>query len=396
MYSTFDIVVKPLIGAVIGYATNKVAIKMLFRPYTEKRLLGIKLPFTPGVIPRERARIAGSLGEAVGENLLTTEVIEKELLSDKVIAKIKSFILEEKLAGDFTIDEGMDYIFGENSRDVKERIFDYICDELFSFVSKPETKEGLRGIFSDYIIRRIGYSEKISNVFTDGVRNEILELVSDNREDLASYFVEVVKTDKVKNKIAEEISAVISANFGPLGSMFVDSGNIASMVVEKVSDMLSDDEIFEEILSATGRGMDDFRDKTISSVISVGMFEKYLNEISTALVEEVYKNITYKNIVRIVDPIYTSALAKKVALSSDDKEQIEMAFEAMYIDFVKNNLPQFLGMIDVSKLVEKEINNFSVEEMEDMILGIVDKELNAITWFGGLLGFLIGIIYIFI
>ena len=60
-----------LVGALIGYCTNYIAIKMLFRPYTEKILFGIRLPFTPGVIPKNKPRMAAAVGKAVGENLFT-------------------------------------------------------------------------------------------------------------------------------------------------------------------------------------------------------------------------------------------------------------------------------------------------------------------------------------
>lgn len=40
------------------------------------------LPFTPGVIPRGKARLARALGSAVGESLLTKKDLEQMLLSD--------------------------------------------------------------------------------------------------------------------------------------------------------------------------------------------------------------------------------------------------------------------------------------------------------------------------
>ncbi len=43
-----------IIGGIIGYLTNWIAIKMLFRPYEEKRIFGMKVPFTPGLIPKEK------------------------------------------------------------------------------------------------------------------------------------------------------------------------------------------------------------------------------------------------------------------------------------------------------------------------------------------------------
>lgn len=72
-------ILPPVLGAIIGYVTNWLAIKMLFRPLREHRLFGVKVPFTPGLLPREKARIARSIGETVSRELLTEEVIKKRL-----------------------------------------------------------------------------------------------------------------------------------------------------------------------------------------------------------------------------------------------------------------------------------------------------------------------------
>ena len=63
------------VGGVIGYSTNWVAIKMLFRPLEEKRIAGIRLPFTPGVVPRQREALGISIGNAVDDYLFTPEAL---------------------------------------------------------------------------------------------------------------------------------------------------------------------------------------------------------------------------------------------------------------------------------------------------------------------------------
>ncbi len=82
----------PIIGAIIGYCTNYIAVKMLFRPWEAKYLFGRRLPFTPGIIPKSRDRIATSIGAAVGENLLTEDALEKNLLSKDLTSKISKKI----------------------------------------------------------------------------------------------------------------------------------------------------------------------------------------------------------------------------------------------------------------------------------------------------------------
>ena len=91
MYQYF---VGPLVGAVIGYITNDIAIRMLFRPHQAKYFMGIHIPFTPGIIPKEKARIAGAIGKAVSENLMNREVLEKSLLSPEMLEKMNNAIDE--------------------------------------------------------------------------------------------------------------------------------------------------------------------------------------------------------------------------------------------------------------------------------------------------------------
>ena len=91
MYHYF---IGPVVGAVIGYITNDIALRMLFRPHQAKYFMGIHIPFTPGIIPKEKHRIAASIGKAVSENLMNREVLEKSLLSDEMLSKVGSAIDE--------------------------------------------------------------------------------------------------------------------------------------------------------------------------------------------------------------------------------------------------------------------------------------------------------------
>lgn len=81
--------VPPLMGAAIGYATNFVAIRMLFRPLTRKRVLGIPLPLTPGVIPRQRGQLARSIASVVSRELLTPDAIRAHLQRPEFTARLR-------------------------------------------------------------------------------------------------------------------------------------------------------------------------------------------------------------------------------------------------------------------------------------------------------------------
>ena len=85
----FTVLAGPVIGAAIGYFTNYIAVKMLFRPLYPVYIGKWQLPFTPGIIPKGRGRLAKAVGEAVGEVLLTKKDFEQLFLSEQMQATVK-------------------------------------------------------------------------------------------------------------------------------------------------------------------------------------------------------------------------------------------------------------------------------------------------------------------
>lgn len=106
----------PLIGAVIGYFTNLLAVKMLFRPYKPFRVFGRILPFTPGIIPKRRNALAHAIGKAVGNTLLTG--------SD----------LTEMLVSDAAADRATDAVLGNNERALQESAYLFMGEEEFDIL----------------------------------------------------------------------------------------------------------------------------------------------------------------------------------------------------------------------------------------------------------------------
>ncbi|HEY9299348.1 MAG TPA: DUF445 family protein, partial [Phormidium sp.] len=66
----------PILGAIIGYFTNDIAIKMLFRPYRAIYIGKKKLPFTPGLIPANQERLAKRVSDTIMGSLLTPKELQ--------------------------------------------------------------------------------------------------------------------------------------------------------------------------------------------------------------------------------------------------------------------------------------------------------------------------------
>jgi uncharacterized membrane protein YheB (UPF0754 family) len=96
----------PFVGAFIGWLTNYVAIKMLFRPREPWRFLGLSLQ---GVMPKRQRDIALKIGEVVEEELLKSEDILNAINSEELRAylavvietRIDRFLRERLFRGEF-------------------------------------------------------------------------------------------------------------------------------------------------------------------------------------------------------------------------------------------------------------------------------------------------------
>jgi len=81
-----------VIATVHGYGAAWLAIRMLFRPYHPVKFLGITV-WPQGMIPRHRERLAQTIGNAVGNELVSQETVVNALFEDDFFRrKVEGFI----------------------------------------------------------------------------------------------------------------------------------------------------------------------------------------------------------------------------------------------------------------------------------------------------------------
>jgi uncharacterized membrane protein YheB (UPF0754 family) len=71
-----NLMLPPILGTLIGYFTNDIAIRMLFRPYRPWYVGRYRLPFTPGLIPSNQGRLASRIADTITRSLLTPEELQ--------------------------------------------------------------------------------------------------------------------------------------------------------------------------------------------------------------------------------------------------------------------------------------------------------------------------------
>lgn len=287
--------VAPLIGAMIGYCTNYIAVKMLFRPLKPVKIGKVTLPFTPGIIPKRKPALAKAIGNMVGQSLIGKEEIKSILSSDTmqnaVVLSISSAI-ENNL----------------NEKSIKE---------IVGLVTDDEDYENKKQYAVDYVSKRI---------------------------------VEGVKSIDIAGIIVKEGSAAVK-NMGGMLSMFINDsmiGSFAGPIGTKV----------EEYISTNGV------------------------ELIKSKVEVEISNIEEKHISELINV--------------DNEGYFRSIIGEMYEKMLDKEIDHIVNAFDICSIVEKKINDMNVIELEQLIMSVMKSELSAIVNLGALIGFVLGLLNLFI
>ncbi len=144
----------PILGAFIGYLTNHIAIRMLFRPLKPWRIFGVRLPLTPGIIPSKRFLLAEKMGDMVGSHLLTSDDVGRALEKETFRRELR-IAVAEKLGGFLNRDLGpadslVPAEYRKRFRDLIDLLRWKAVKAIFAYVESEEFERTLR----DYLRRK--------------------------------------------------------------------------------------------------------------------------------------------------------------------------------------------------------------------------------------------------
>ena len=292
----YAIIVAPLSGAVIGYITNYFAIKMLFRPRKAYYIGKRRVPFTPGLIPKEKARLAAAIGKTVADELLDPRTLSDALLSDEMLEKFGAAL---------------------------DRLYEKGRSNDDTLLAIAESSFG---------------SETVNGALTNAER--------DVGDWLFDRLVQADLPERASDAVDEYFRRQKSSLAGMLTGLFISGDQLR----ERVSDVVSD----------------------------------YINENGRLLVGEL--------LVKEKNKLTDMKLSELLAKFDGHKDKARRYALDLYRNAVTDYLGRALSALDLSQIITDKINSFDNEKLEQLILGVMKKELNAITWLGALLGGIMGFV----
>jgi len=297
LLTALNYVSPPVIGAFIGYFTNMVAIKMLFRPLQAWRVLGIRVPFTPGVIPAKREELAGNIGEMVGEHLLTSQEIGQALANESfqshlygliegrgntllsrdlgplsslvpkgyhayfdVAVKAVTYQIQEGIHAfvaspafasiiETTVEQQLDRLLATRISDIfpgnmREDGYTFIEKNLTRMLAGPTMEQWVETFIHQKVYAALKQEKSLADIIPESLQKLTLQIIVEQTPSLLGKFAVILQEPEIRDKVVKGLRGGVE-NFidsmGPMAGMVKTFLNMET-VERKVREYLTDKE----------------------------------------------------------------------------------------------------------------------------------------------------------
>lgn len=343
-----NLITTPLVAGVVGYITNKIAIKMLFRPYEPKwYTLGWQ-----GIVPKTRPKLAVKISEIVGQKLLAHDDFLYALENNDIKAKIHSIIAEKLKSLNAKDIHALIRLSSLEDKiiDNKEVINNILNNTAVSVVDIFLNKKIDINNFREPVFQLVK-NFNLEKAIDDQLENTINSFLSEDKT-LQDIFPQGILSRK--NDLVEYLTITIMANIRRLGKNNMVKAVLAQKVVNFKDSMLS---------SATG--MDILKAGFINLFLNNEKIEQIIENELPHITEDLSTNpVIYKNIYKTIDDEINNLLKKPV-----NEVIVKLGFSDNHdiVLYIKNHFITNTNILDkVSALILDKLyqySNLSIKEI---------------------------------
>ena len=389
----------PIVGGIIGYFTNDIAIRMLFRPYRPIFIGNYQLPFTPGVIPRNQEKLAKRISDSIMGTLLTP---------DELQGIARRFLQVERVQGAllWVLRLALDQIKGGRQENMT-KVLANILRDLFG--------ESLPRLLQVVAKRDNFLEEQLDQIF-DRVLLE-LQLNAEQSDKLAAWLLGTVLppetlrlmlidflTDRNIQIIDDRFRAKTSGTYWVVANLLGLKNTLVRLRSFCLDDRTATNEILQDLMASLRvqqRLKEFFQDVSLQNlpVSTVRQLRRtmgesvrnYLRERGATLLQGLSASVNWDSAASVV-------LSRLRGLEAVGESLDVVSYElALVLDrYLERDLEaivmEAIPILEIDQVIITRVVAIPPEEMEAGLNELIQTELQAIVNLGGVLGVVIGLL----
>jgi len=388
----------PVLGAIIGYFTNDIAIKMLFRPYRAIYIGGRRLVFTPGLIPSNQERLAQKISETIMGSLLTPDELQNIARRLLQIERVQGGIL-------WLLQMAIDQV----KSDQQQKTATIVAGILRDFLG-----ESLPRLLK-VLARREDFLEAQINQIFDQILLEF-QLSEEQATRLADWLLQVVippdllrqatidfLSDRTIQTIDESFREKTSGTYWVVANLFGLRNTLSrlrtycldekeatnSRLRELIQDLQVRDRIkkFLQEISLQNFPIGTVRQLQKTTRDSV---RQYVQTRGSDLLQGLSESVDWDNLAALLLNRLSDSTAVSASLEIVSQE-LALILDRYLERDLETIVAQIIPILAIDQVIIERVKSTSPADLEAAIEGIVKNELQAIVTLGGILGFVVGL-----
>lgn len=363
------ILLMAIIGALIGGVTNFLAIKMLFRPYHPIYVFGKRVPFTPGLIPKRRNELANQMGKTVVEHLLTAESIQQKIMTpqfrNEIIVWAKQQLQQFKQS-DVTVEQFLESIGVTNSKYRIERKVEQLVQEKVNDWIESHKEDQLKDVFP------VQLNELVEEKFP-----VLADVILQKGNDFLSSSEGKMHIEKLVEEFFKDKGMLWN-----MLQMFMKNERLADIIQPKIQQFLSSDGAKELLVELFRKEWHTLKEHQVEYVYEQWGAKRIVVPVQSGLVNmlqlEKYYQLPIAELVTQNEAIIVDQVLPKI---------VGTIFDRIFI-----RVESIMEKLNIQELVREQVDTFSLERIEEMVIGISKREFGMITYLGAVLGGIIGVV----
>lgn len=398
-YNWWQIALPPLAGSIIGYFTNDLAIKMLFRPYKPLYFLNKQLPFTPGLIPRNQERLAKRVSDTIMNSLLTPEELQKlakRLLQTERVEGAILWLLQLTLK---QIKEDKEQKSAKILADILKDLFGDALPKLLRVLAR---KDDFLSSQIDQIFDRILLEFKLTEAQARQLSDWLLQVIF--APDLLRQALVNFLTDRNINVIDDGFKEKTSGTYWVVANLFgvknalnrlrtfcLDEKEMANLRIKELLLSLEiRNRLKEFFLNFSLQNLPLATVKQLRQTTNKAVRD-YIQEKGADFLHEFGLSIDWDKVsILIINRLQLSMVVNtSLGLIS---EELALILERYLEEDLEKIVAQAIPILSIDQVIIERIKATTPEHLEEATQSIVKSELQAIVNLGGILGLIIGLI----
>ena len=393
------IVLPPVAGGLIGYLTNDLAINMLFRPYKAIYIFRKRLPFTPGLIPRNQERLAKRVSDTIMNSLLTPEELQKLAQKLLVTERVKGAIFWLLQLALQQIKEDKQQKTAKILADILRDLFGDSLPKLLKILAR---RDGLLQSQIDQIFDRILLDFQLTEVQARQLSDWLLKVIfAPNllRQTLVDFL-----TDRNISVIDEGFRERTSGTYWVVANLFgvrnalhrlrnfcLDEKDIANTRIQELLLSLEiRNRLKEFFLSLSLQNLPVATVKQLRTTTN-NTVRNYLQEKGSDVLQQFGEIVEWEKIsVLIINRLQSSSVVNSsLGLIS---EELALILERYLEEDLEKIVAEVIPILSIDEVIIERVKATSPRNLEAATQSIVKNELQAIVNLGGVLGVFIGLL----